>query len=92
MIDASALDQLGRQLAEIKQALESLEGDFGSVNIDPTDAASIQAAIQRVESTIDDRLGPYANNPIIAPLAAQLKAQYRESILAQAAAEGGAIH
>ena len=87
MIDISALDQLGRQLVEAKKALESLDGDLGSVSIDPHNPASIQAAIQRVESSIDDRLGPYANNPFIAPLAAKLKAQHRESILAQAAAE-----
>ncbi|OGB33750.1 MAG: hypothetical protein A3F78_03825 [Burkholderiales bacterium RIFCSPLOWO2_12_FULL_61_40] len=87
MLDISNLDQLSRQLVEVKKALESLDGDIGSISIDPGNPASVQAAIQRIESIIDDKLGPYASNPIIGPLSAKLKVQHRESILAQTAAE-----
>lgn len=90
MLDISNLDQLGRQLIEAKKALESLDGDIGAVSIDPSNPASVQAAIRRMESVIDDRLGPYPHNPFVAPLAEKLKAQHRESILAQVAAEVGA--
>lgn len=86
MFKISGLDQLSRQLADAKKALESLDGEFGSVSIDPDDPASIEAAIQSMEAIIDERLGPYASNPFIAPLAESMKEKYRESIIDRAAA------
>ena len=85
MLNISDLDQLGRQLVEAKKALETLDGELDSVYVDPQDPASVDAAILQVNATIDARIGPYADNPIIAPLAQNMKAQYRESILAQVA-------
>jgi len=35
---------------------------------------------------IDERVGAYARNPIVAPLVEQLKEQYREGIIQKAAA------
>ena len=87
MLNISGLDQLHQQLIDVKKALESLDSEFVTVIIDPHDPASIEAAIQDVETTIDQRLGPYASNTIIAPLAENIKKQYRESILDRAAAQ-----
>jgi hypothetical protein len=87
MLNISDLDQLKLQLVEAKKALESLDEALDAVRVDADDPASIDAAVQRVNAIIDARIGPYAHNPIIAPLAQNMKAQYRESILAQAAGE-----
>jgi hypothetical protein len=86
MLDISDLGQLSQQLIEAKKALETLDAELGALYVDPHDETSVQAEIARIHATIDTRIGPYAANPIIAPLAANLKAQYRASILAQAAA------
>jgi hypothetical protein len=85
MLNISDLDQLSRQLVEAKKALETLDGELDAVYVDPQDPTSVDAALQRVDAAIDARMGPYADNPIIAPLGQNMKAQYRESILAQVA-------
>ena len=82
----SGLDKLNRTLSEAQQALSEIDGELGSVSFDPNDPASIEAAIQDVERMIDDKLGRYASNPIIAPLIDGMKERYREGILDKAAA------
>lgn len=85
MFNISGLDELRRQLTDAQRAMESLDGELGSVNFDPNDPASIEAAIQSVESMIDERLVQYSSNPIIAPLASSMKDKYREAIVDRAA-------
>jgi hypothetical protein len=85
VLKVSGLDQLSRQLNDAQKALENLDGELGTVSFDPNDPASIEVAIQNVEAIIDDRLGQYPNNLIIAPLAEKMKEQYRESIIDRAA-------
>lgn len=85
MFEISGLDELGRQLTDAQKALEVLDGELGTVSFDPGDPASIEAAIQSVEAVIDERIGCYASNPIIAPLADEMKKKYREAIIDRAA-------
>ena len=85
MFNITGLDELSKQLTDAQKALEMLDGELGTVSFDPDDPASIEAAIQSVETIIDDRLGPFASNPIIAPLAEQMKDKYREAIIDRAA-------
>jgi hypothetical protein len=86
MLKISGIDQLSRQLTDAQKALKNLDGELGSISFDPNDPASIEAAIQSVEAIIDDRLGQYANNPIVVPFAENIKEHYRESIIDRAAA------
>lgn len=93
MIKFTGFDKLQKQLKEAEQALATLDGEFGSVQFNPHDPVSIDAAIQSVEAMVDERLGPYADNPVIGPLAEQMKEKYRDAIVERAAAariEGGA--
>jgi hypothetical protein len=85
MFKISGLDDLSGQLTDAQKALEALDGELGTVSFDPDDPASIEAAIQSVEAVIDERLSPYASNPIIAPLAEEMKEKYREAIIDRAA-------
>lgn len=86
MVRISGLNELQRTLSDAQKALDSLDGELGSVRFDPFDPTSIEAALQTMESVIDDRCGPYVDNPIIAPLIEQAKAAYRQAILDRAAA------
>jgi hypothetical protein len=79
------LDELTKQLDDAQKALDALDGELGTVSFDPNDPASIEAAIQSVETTIDERLGRYADNLIVAPVVESMKSQYRETILERAA-------
>jgi hypothetical protein len=85
MFKISGLDELSSQLTNAQRALEALDGELGTVKFDPSDPASIEAAIQSVDTIIDEKLGQYANNPIIAPLAESMKQKYREAIIDRAA-------
>ena len=82
----TGLDDLTRKLEEAQKALEGLDGELGSVSFDPADPGSIEAAIKRMEAMVDERLGKFASNPIIGPLADGMKEQYRKGILERAAA------
>jgi len=82
----SGLDKFQRQLEEAQKALASLDGDLTTVQFNPNDPGSIEAAIQKVEQTIDERVGQYADNPFVAPLIVQSKEHFREAIIQKAAA------
>lgn len=85
MVKIDGLDTFTRQLDEAQKALASIDGDLGEVRFSPDDPASIERAIQDVEAMIDERLSAYATNPIVGPLAEEMKEQYREAIVARAA-------
>lgn len=85
MIKMTGLDKLQKQLKEAEDVLSQLDGELGTVKFNPSDATSIEAAIQSVEEMIDERLGSYADNPVIGPLAEQMKEKYRDAIVERAA-------
>lgn len=86
MFNITGLDKLQRELSEAQLALSELDGELGSVNFNPHDPASIEAAIQSANQMIDQRVGQYASNAIIGPLIDQMKETYREGIIEKAAA------
>lgn len=86
MSKITGLDQLTRELDEAKKALAAVDGELGTVNFNTHDPASIEAAVQEVERMIDERLGSYAANPIVATIVEQMKERYRAEIIERAAA------
>jgi hypothetical protein len=86
MLKITGLDKLTNNLEDAKKALEGLDGELGTVRFNPADPGSIEAAIQEVERLVDERLGAYAANPIVGPLAESMKEKYREAIIEKAAA------
>jgi len=85
-LNITGLDELTRKLEGAQKALKLLDGELGSVSFDPDDPSSIQAAIKRIETMIDERVGSYADNPIISQLIDGMKEQYKQGILERAAA------
>ncbi|ODB44945.1 hypothetical protein BB427_00715 [Pseudoalteromonas sp. BMB] len=85
MLKITGLDKLQKELKEITQALNQLDGDLGAVSFDPHDPMSIEAAIQSVNQIVDNRIESYTDNPFVGSLAEKMKNQYRESILQKAA-------
>jgi hypothetical protein len=86
MFKIEGLDKLTRDLEAAQKALVELDGELGSVSIDPHDPASIEAAIQDAARLIDERVAPYAPNPLVAQLVESIKENHREGLLERAAA------
>ncbi|MBG0841009.1 hypothetical protein [Ectopseudomonas toyotomiensis] len=85
MFKITGLDKLQRDLEEAQRALGELDGELGTINFNPHDPSSIEAAIQSVYCMVDERAGQYASNPVVGPMIEEMKESYRESILQKAA-------
>ncbi|MTW18787.1 hypothetical protein GJ689_21535 [Rhodoplanes serenus] len=85
MFKIEGLEELQQELEEASNAMKGLDGTLGTVSFNPSDPASIEAAIAEFNRLIDERLGMYARNTLVAPLVDQMKEQYRAAILEQAA-------
>jgi hypothetical protein len=83
MFKSSGLDGLSKTLEEAARALEGIDGEFGSVSFNP---ASIENAIAEIARLVDEKLGAYGSNPIVAQMAEGIKESYRNGILEKAAA------
>lgn len=79
----NGLDKLQRELQEAQRALHHLDGPIGELSFDPTNPASVEGAIRRMEQMIDNRVGAYRSNPMVSEIASELKKQYRKAILEQ---------
>lgn len=79
------LDSLQRTLSEAQRALEAVSGELGTLTFNPEDPGSVEAAIAESEQLVDERLGKYANNSIIAPLIVQIKQSFRAAVIEKAA-------
>lgn len=81
----TGLDKLQRQLDEAQRAFTLLDGELAQVSFDPSDVASVEMAIAEGEAAIDDKVGAYRSNPMVAPVIAQMKEKFRANIRQRAA-------
>lgn len=79
-------DKLQIDLAQAAEAFKDMDGEIGTVSFDPSDPGSIERAIGEIHRMIDDRLGSYAENPLVGPMIDEMKEKYREGLLERAAA------
>jgi hypothetical protein len=86
MLKISGLDRLTKTLEEAAKAFEGIDGELGSVSFDPSDPGSIETAITEIARIVDEKLGDYGSNPIVAQMADGMKEAYRQGILEKAAA------
>jgi hypothetical protein len=86
MFKITGLDKLTKQLDQAQQALNELDGDLVTLNFNPNDPGTIEAAIQQLNTVIDAKIAPWADNPLVSQVAEGMKEQYREAIIERAAA------
>ncbi|SHM58126.1 hypothetical protein SAMN05216593_101628 [Pseudomonas asturiensis] len=79
------LDAIRIQMREAEPVLKALDHELEKISFDPRKRESIDAAIEHVVLAIDARLKRFESNPILGPMAEDLKAQYVEGIHAQVA-------
>lgn len=80
----AGFDKLQKMLDDASRAFEELDGKIGEVSFDPNDPASIDNAIRSMEMAIDQKVGAFKSNPMVAQLIPQMKAKYRDGIIARA--------
>jgi len=85
MVKIKGLEALQKTLSEAQKALDSVNGELGTLSFNPEDPASIEAAIAESERLVDERLGSYAGNAIVGPLISQMKDAYRTAVVEKAA-------
>lgn len=81
----SALDLLRTQMQDAEPVLRKLDAELELIEFDPAAPASVDAAIVQVSRMIDAHLADFRTNPILGPMAEQLKAQYVDGIHEQVA-------
>lgn len=79
------LNDLTKNFDELAKFTAEIDGDLGTVSFDPFDAESIENAIIAVERMIDNKSSIYPSNQLIQDLAGDLKEQYRQGIIDNAA-------
>lgn len=85
MFNIKGLESLQKTLAEAQAALKAVNGELGTLNFDPEDPASIEAAISESERLVDERLGMYSGNSIVGPLISDMKEAFRAAVIEKAA-------
>lgn len=78
--EIKGLDKLTRQLEDAQKAAARLDGELGKIAFDPGDLASVETAISTAKSLIDERLAGFHGNPLVAQMAAGLKAHFEDAI------------
>lgn len=79
-VKITGFDKLQRELKDAERALAELNGTIAQLKFDPTDSASVDAAIREMERAVDAKVAPYRGNAIIAPLAIKAKEAFRKAI------------
>ncbi len=82
----SSLDVLRNQILDAGPVLKTLDTEMEKIQFDPLIPASVAAANQKVGQMIETLLSDFKGNPILEPLAVELKAQYLEGIEEQVTA------
>lgn len=86
----ATLDVVRAQMREAEPVLKQLDLELEAISFDPSVPSSVDAATERVAAIIDTLLVGFKANPILGPLADQLKSQYLDAIQHQVvAAQGG---
>ena len=84
-INISGLDKFQKELADLAKVLSAIDGKITNLQFDPDDPESIQAAINKMNKAIDDKVGYYKNNSIATQMIEEVKEGLREQILQKAA-------
>ena len=82
----TGLDALSRTLEELEKVLAELDGDLAHVTFNPYDPHSIEQAIHKFNSAVDERLEGYEHNEFVVNIVEEFKENGRSAITDRAAA------
>ena len=81
MTKSDGLTNLSRQLEDASRVFQLLGGELAHVTLIPGNQESVQAAIQQVEATIDQKAALYRGNELVESMVQQLKKRYRDELI-----------
>ncbi|EJB01742.1 hypothetical protein Rleg9DRAFT_0482 [Rhizobium leguminosarum bv. trifolii WSM597] len=85
MFKITGLNKLKKKIDQLSNFSQAIDGEIANVSFNPTDPASIEAAIQEAHDAIDQKAIAYERNDWITSLVEQLKESVRDQILERAA-------
>lgn len=80
MFKITGIDKLQKQLSDAQRAFAALDGQITTVSFDPDKPESIQAAIQAMETAVDEKVAPYHGNAMVESIIPRMKEKYRVAI------------
>ncbi|HXW29837.1 MAG TPA: hypothetical protein VEK55_10780 [Xanthobacteraceae bacterium] len=84
-IKITGLEELQKKLDDAGRAFRELDGEISTVKFNPNDPSSVEAAVVRMEQTIDAKVAPFRGNEIVEGIIEQLKEKYQQEIYDRAA-------
>lgn len=73
-----------KHLDELAKAVKALDGGITQVNFDPSDPASIRAAVTQMERAVDRKVSRWRSNPYVADVVKELKDSLKKGIQQEA--------
>lgn len=73
-------EELRTQILDAEPVLKLLDAEMERIQFDPLVAKSVERARRDVSHVIERLLAGFASNPILAPLAGELRSQYLDVI------------
>ncbi|MBF4210176.1 hypothetical protein EI533_20825 [Pseudomonas donghuensis] len=70
------LDDLRAQMIAAEESLKKLDIEMEKIDYDPLFPESVQEARKRVSQLIDTILADFGDNPVLAPMVAELRSLY----------------
>ncbi|MNJ13251.1 MULTISPECIES: hypothetical protein [Pseudomonas] len=74
------LDDLRAQMIAAEESLKKLDIEMEKIEYDPLIPESVQEARKRVRQLIDTILADFGDNPVLAPMVAELRSLYLDRI------------
>lgn len=74
------LDDLRAQMIAAEESLKKLDIEMEKIEYDPLIPESVQEARKRVRQLIDTILAGFGDNPVLAPMVAELRSLYLDRI------------
>ena len=75
-------EELTKNLAELRKAMEAVNGTIGKIEIkNVNDPIEVQRGIAEMERAIDEKLSRFSQNPSVREIAKAMKDSYRQQML-----------
>ncbi len=76
----TSVDVIRTQIRNAEPVLKMLDERMEAIEFDPRVPASVAAATASVQQIVEDLMTPFKANPVLGPLAAELKSNYLDNI------------
>jgi hypothetical protein len=83
-IDLKGLNELTKNLDQLKKAIGSLDGEIAKVHFDPYSKQDVERAVREMERKFDAKVARYRSNPAVREIVTGLKQEVRQGLLKKA--------